>query len=98
MMMYWRENFLLPIRLIERRKMALKKAYEAPMLEIEEYCLDTSIAANCQEILNDRDMVCYDKWMDQNTEQPASLNTSFDDDGTQCDCYYQAGGQGFFAS
>ncbi len=78
--------------------MALKKAYEAPMLEIEEYCLDTSIAANCQEILNDRDMVCYDKWMDQNTEQPASLNTSFDDDGTQCDCYYQAGGQGFFAS
>ena len=96
-MMYWRENILLPIRLIERRKMALKKAYEAPMLEIEEYCLDTSIAANCQEILTDRDMACYDQWMDQNTE-PASLGNSFDDDGVQCDCYYQADGEGFFAS
>ena len=75
----------------------MKKAYEAPMLEIEEYCLDTSIAANCQEILTDRDMACYDQWMDQNTE-PASLGNSFDDDGVQCDCYYQAGGEGFFAS
>lgn len=76
----------------------MKKVYEAPVLMIEKYALDTSIAANCNVIMNDRDMVCYDKWIDSDIETYAA-NRSFDDNnGVNCDCYYEAGGEGFFAS
>ena len=97
MMMYWREYFLLPIRLIERRKMALKKVYEAPMLMVETYMLDTSIAANCKTILNHSDQACYDELFEvEPFSVCAETQKSFDKD--TCDCYHTSGGEGFFTS
>lgn len=98
MTMYWRENILLPIRLIERRKMALKKVYEAPMLMVETYMLDTSIAANCADKLPYADKACYDKRFEGvEFSVYADAGTTFDDSKT-CDCYHTAGGEGFFTS
>ncbi len=98
MMMYWRENILLPIRLIERRKMALKKAYEAPMLMVETYMLDTSIAANCTAKLPYADQACYDEYHFSGVEFSAYAKTQKSFDKDTCDCYHTSGGEGYFTS
>lgn len=107
--MYWRENILLPIRLIERRKMALKKVYEAPMLEIEEYCLDTSIASNCATVVHNGpamgshsqcdDYVNVNPFPDDDEISLASepRNVSFYED-TACDCYTTGGNGSYWTS
>ena len=82
----------------------MKKIYEKPMLEVEHYELDTSIASNCGYVVTsgpahpDHDP-CEDYYdligmpMPYNTNA-VKYNIDFYDD---CDCYYSASGI-FFTS
>lgn len=80
-----------------REENMLKKEYEAPALMVETYMLDTSIAANCLIRLEHTDMDCYDKYFnDGETFALVNAQNSFTKDA--CDCYYSAGGEGFFTS
>ncbi len=88
--------------------MALKKAYEAPMLEIEEYCLDTSIASNCAIVVYNGPAMgshsqCKDytnPFPEEDEISPTSMphNVSFYADTEDCDCYTTGGGGSYWTS
>lgn len=82
----------------------MKLRYEKPLLEVENYELDTSIASNCNYVISSgpahRDHApCKDYYdligmpMPQSAK-PNNYNIDFYDD---CDCYYSASGI-FFTS
>lgn len=84
----------------------MRKTYFKPMVEIEAYTLKESIAANCGDIvkIGPGDYSGYAcEGMDifaMPVVGNSVLSTSFYDgsDGPACDCYYSAGGEGFFTS
>lgn len=78
--------------------MALKKAYEAPMLMVETYMLDTSIAASCTTKPPYADQACYDDNYFGGVEFSAYAETHKSFDNETCSCYHTAGGEGFFTS
>lgn len=82
----------------------MKLKYEKPVLEVENYELDTSIASNCGIVVtsgpkHEKHAPCEDYYdliglpMPNSTEGP-KYNIDFYDD---CDCYYSASGF-FFTS
>lgn len=85
----------------------MKKVYVAPMLEIEKYELNSSIAANCTEVINlgpggvldYKQCSSYgdeDIWGDETVPQMLADTGSFYPES--CSCYYTAGGEGNFTS
>ncbi len=82
----------------------MKLKYEKPMLEVENYELDASIASNCQMVVNSgpahpEHSPCEDYYEliglpMPNTYGVNRYNVDFYDD---CDCYYSASGI-FFTS
>lgn len=81
----------------------MKLEYVKPDLEVEIYELNTSIAANCGNLVSQGPEVgdhkaCNefgDIWGDEFSLFAAQ--TSFYDDGT-CECYYSSSGEGYFTS
>lgn len=65
----------------------MKKTYKSPMLEIERYELNSSIALNCDEIINLYIETCTDI-MDMNISLFAIENPATPD--AKCDCYVTA--------
>ena len=85
----------------------MKKTYVKPVIEIERYELDASIAANCGNIVtlgpgDYEDHVCeeFDNAFAVAAYSARSSSTSFynGETGPICDCYYSSGGQGYFTS
>lgn len=85
----------------------MKKAYEKPLIEIEEYGLNCSIAANCDPIVGEFGPGTPDGSLKTCSGFPdigimvASLGeTSFyqNEPLYPCDCYYTSGGEGYFTS
>lgn len=82
----------------------MKKKYVKPMLEVENYELDASIASNCTLVVNSGPKhpehdPCQEYYDIIGMPMPNSVNTNrynidFYDD---CDCYYSASGF-FFTS
>lgn len=86
----------------------MKKAYEAPALEVEIFELNANIAGSCNTVVNSgpaidgyRDTVCegYDDGEGGITwsARSAPLPTDFYDTSV-CDCKYSSTGQGYFTS
>ena len=85
----------------------MKTGYEKPVMEIERYELDSSIAANCgvtvssgpedfqgnicDEFKDSMEVVSYGI---RNSGAPFYDGTT----GPVCDCYYSSGGQSYFTS
>ena len=91
----------------------MKKAYTKPMIEIETYALNASIAANCGNVINlgpgipgSEEYLQCDSFKDSgflmNINPEYSINskvTPFYSDGAKnCDCYYTSGNMGYFTS
>ncbi len=80
-----------------------KKVYTRPLVEIEVYELNTSIAANCVSKVSfgpeaPGKEVCGE-FGDVFEVALYTSGKSFYSDGTaECDCYYTSGGQGYFTS
>ena len=90
----------------------MKKAYHKPLIEIERYELNASIAANCGRVITlgpeapGKD-IC-DEFKDAFEVvsvipgigiMSITKNTPFYADGAaNCDCYYTSGGLGYFTS
>lgn len=83
----------------------MKKIYEAPDLEIETYQLDASIASNCTVVVTMGDYgggegepACEDylEMVGISSYSLRAYNVNFWE--KTCDCYYTAGGEGFFTS
>lgn len=86
----------------------MKRVYEAPILEIELYELDTNIANNCGVTVEmgpegpEAEKVCEDYYEITGEQMPASTtwsrrpNIDFWTERS-CDCYYSASGK-FFTS
>ena len=86
----------------------MKKGYVKPMIEIEKYELNASIASNCRTTItigpgDNNGYACEefeDSWGDWSTWNARNSQVSFYDgvDGPACDCYYSLGGEGYFTS
>ena len=85
----------------------MKREYVKPMIEIERYELDASIAANCGNTVtlgpgDYDDYVCkeFEDAFDVASYSARSAGTPFYDGttGPVCDCYYSSGGNGYFTS
>lgn len=84
----------------------MKKKYIKPMVEIERYALDASIAANCGNVVtlgpgNSQNSTCKEFRGDEEVAMLAIGSTSFyevGDGDTSCDCYYSSSGAGYFTS
>lgn len=86
----------------------MKKTYQKPLIEIEAYQLDASIAGACGTVVtlgpgDYQNHVCeeYKDIFGMQAIQPIQTNaTPFYDgvDGDACDCYYSAGNGGLFSS
>lgn len=86
----------------------VKKVYEAPYLEIEEYELDASIASHCGIVVSNGPELgghegC-DDYIDPFATESASsyslqrvYNVQFYED-TNCDCYTTGGDYGYWTS
>lgn len=87
----------------------MKKMYISPMIEIESYDLSSSIAASCLTtvqlgpgIPGEIDACAgfitpvFPDFPDQNSIQSQSFYNG--ENGFICDCYYTAGGEGYFSS
>lgn len=86
----------------------MRKMYMRPVIEVEAYTLDQTIAGNCGNVVtlgpgDYAGSVC-DAFKDDfeivATFSAARSGTSFYDGsvGPACDCYYSSGGQGYFTS
>lgn len=85
----------------------MKKAYTKPLIEIDAYELNASIAANCGSVItlgpgSPSDEMCSD-WVGTfhvgDDLNAINGNTSFYESGLGgCDCYYTASGKGYFTS
>lgn len=85
----------------------MKKVYEAPMLEIEEYHLDMSIASNCATVVHNGPAMgnhqqCDDyenPFIDDDEIATQSMphNVTFYQD-TGCDCYTTGGNGSYWTS
>lgn len=86
----------------------MKRVYEAPILEIELYELDTNIASNCSQTVTmgpegpEAEAVCkdyYDKAEEPYPESATWSRAHNIDFWTErnCDCYYSSSGS-FFTS
>ena len=91
----------------------MKKEYMKPSVEVEVYTLSASIAHNCQNIVTvgPQDLLtgrpACDEFKDLweitgqfgNVVSPMGGNSFYEgSNGAACDCYYTAGGQGYFTS
>lgn len=91
----------------------MKKVYIKPVLEIEKFTLNEAIAANCVEKVNlgpadvvaGKNACSVGDWDDDFivtfSVTYSAQGTSFYDGengDTICDCYYTAGGEGYFTS
>lgn len=88
----------------------MKKRYEKPLLEIEEYELNMSIAYNCAMVVSNGPAVgSHTLCSDYGAKDPFEMddegdavmaasvyNVSFYEES--CDCYYSAGGEGYWTS
>lgn len=83
----------------------MKRTYIAPDIEIERYELNTSIAANCGNVVSQGPAVgdhkaCEefeDIWGEEFAISMLDVQTAFYNDGT-CECYYSASSKGYFTS
>ena len=84
----------------------LRKAYAKPVIEIEEYALDASIASNCAIVVSNGpalgDHPQCDDYEDPFAISTFSLtggvyNVQFYED-TNCDCYYSSSDSGYWMS
>lgn len=84
----------------------MKKVYVAPVVEVEYYELDTSIALGCGNVVTNGPAIndhtaCdgFDVWGEEDPFARARSITgaSFYDDGS-CRCYYSSGGEGYWTS
>lgn len=71
----------------------MKKVYQAPLAEVEIYELNSSVASQCNEVIN------YAVECAWNTTKAADRphNINFDEENN-CDCYTTGGEQGFWTS
>ena len=83
----------------------MKADYKKPVMEIEKYELNASIAANCDRIISlgpGEDLLgknACEEFKDDWGVMTLSEGTSFYESGSMvCDCYYSSGGQGYFTS
>lgn len=88
----------------------MKKLYTSPIIEIESYDLSSSIAAACQTPVRfgpgtpGSDLEVCDGFVPVPTlpfpDGSSDIMASFysNDQGPMCDCYYTAGGEGYFSS
>lgn len=83
----------------------MKRVYNTPVVEVERYQLETSIAANCDpsKIVtlgpSDESHSACEEFDDGGLGiSTYSLEVSFYDKGNTCTCYYSAGGEGYFTS
>ena len=89
----------------------MKKLYEKPLIEIEAYQLDSSIAANCGQVISmgpeapGKDTCkefegAFDVFVMKPTYSTQSTGgTPFYSDGAaHCDCYYSSGSGNYFTS
>lgn len=87
----------------------MKAGYTKPMIEIEKYELDASVAANCGPIVTlgpgtgTPESVCdeFEGAFDVSAYGlQRSGGNSFYESGSAyaCDCYYSSGGEGYFTS
>jgi hypothetical protein len=90
----------------------MKKIYSKPLIEIEAYQLDASIAANCGTVVNQGpeapgketcsdfgDSFVVQSYRPGIGIQSVGGGTPFYNDGSaNCDCYYQSGDSVFFTS
>lgn len=91
----------------------MKKAYTRPLIEIEVYELNASIALNCSNVINlgpgIPGSVEYQMCSDYHDAGFLSIKpeygltsekvTPFYEDGAKsCDCYYTSGSRGYFTS
>lgn len=90
----------------------MKKVYTSPMIEIECYDLSSSIAAACQSkpefgpgVPGDPNLNACAGFIEIPDIGFDSIGNSIQSqsfyngtDGPACDCYYTAGGEGYFSS
>ena len=89
----------------------MKRIYEKPLIEIETYVLNASIAANCGETVSlgpeaPGKTVCKefeDAWEVFGIKPGMSTmstggNPFYSDGAADCDCYYSSGGGVYFTS
>lgn len=85
----------------------MKAGYKKPVMEIEKYQLDSSIAANCGVVVSSgpedyTGNICseFEDSYDVVTYGLKSSETPFYDGsiGPVCDCYYSSGGTSYFTS
>lgn len=90
----------------------MKKIYSKPNLEIEVYEMSANIAANCQTVIElgpegPGVSICedfkggfdgeFDEWSSFSLKKSGG-NPFYEDPASGCDCYYNAGGEGYFTS
>lgn len=84
----------------------MKKVYNKPLIEIEAYQLDASIAGSCGTAItlgpgDYAGKVCDEFGLDPFGIQSIQANENPFYDGTEgivCDCYYTSGNNGYFTS
>lgn len=83
----------------------MKAGYKKPVIEIEKYELNASVAANCGWVVNvgpgyGDESACEDFEGSWDVEIATfSLKKSFYETvSSGCDCYYSSGGEGYFTS
>lgn len=83
----------------------MKKRYVKPVLEIETYSLDKSIASHCSIVVSNGPAMgihtqCtdyVDPFEEEGISAEAVYNVQFYTDGN-CDCYYSSSGDGYWTS
>ena len=84
----------------------MKKPYVSQTLEAEHYQLDMSIASNCATVVSngpaiDGHPLCADFPVIPDPDFDFMMNAhnvNFYNDTPVCDCYYSAGGEGYWTS
>ena len=92
----------------------MKKTYAKPVLEVEEFMLNASIAQNCGQIITHgpadpthltacdeflgRDEVDGDSFSPFLLSKSSAASFYTTETGGTCSCYYSAGGEGYYTS
>lgn len=87
----------------------MKRTYVTPDFEVEQYQLNASIAANCQNTItmgpgNEYHQTCDKDFPPLPPDDfsifamPGMPQMSFYDDDGSCECTYSSGGEGYFTS
>lgn len=91
----------------------MRRTYAKPVLEVEEFMLNASIASNCGQVITHgpedpthsacvefegRDEVDGGEFTPFLLSRAASASFYDADNGGTCTCYYSAGGEGYYTS